>query len=144
MPESDGPENLKILKKRQLGVDCGPCRQTIELLPLGQRMEFSAIELSFLPFATAVKFFGSRLAKINWEQTPRNVPNVGGVVSIVWLRKTFKNFISLLVSKNWSQKLINGSYLNNGVTCVFDYIWFSICICIAIQHKERIKIYFLK
>ncbi len=28
MPRSDGPENLKILKKRQLGVDFGPCRQT--------------------------------------------------------------------------------------------------------------------
>ena len=46
MPGSDGPENLKILKKSQWGVDCGPCKQTIELLPLGQRMEFSAIQLS--------------------------------------------------------------------------------------------------
>ncbi len=38
MPGSDGPENLKILKKSQWGVDCGPCKQTIELLPLRQRM----------------------------------------------------------------------------------------------------------
>ena len=52
MPGSDGHENSKILKKSQLGVDCGRCRQTTELLPLGQRMEFSAIELSF--YADAV------------------------------------------------------------------------------------------
>ena len=45
MPGSYGPENLKILKKSQLKVDID--RQTIEFLPLGQRMEFSAIELSF-------------------------------------------------------------------------------------------------
>ena len=36
MPGSDGPEDLKILKKSQLGVDCGPCRQKIELLPWGR------------------------------------------------------------------------------------------------------------
>ena len=28
---SNGPENLKILKKSQLGVDFGPCRQTVGL-----------------------------------------------------------------------------------------------------------------
>ena len=28
---SDGPENLKILKKSQMGVDCGPCRLTVGL-----------------------------------------------------------------------------------------------------------------
>ena len=31
MPRSDGPENLKILKKSQLGVDCERCRQTVGL-----------------------------------------------------------------------------------------------------------------
>ena len=31
MPRSDGPENLKILKKSQLGVDWEPCRQTVVL-----------------------------------------------------------------------------------------------------------------
>ena len=35
IPGSDGPKNLKIFKKSQLGVDFGPCRETIELLPLG-------------------------------------------------------------------------------------------------------------
>ena len=47
------------------------------------------------------------------------------VLSIVWLRKTFKNCVSLLVSKNRSQKLINGSYLNNGVTCVLYFPVFA-------------------
>ena len=31
MPGSDGPENLKILKKSQLGVDFEPGRQTVGL-----------------------------------------------------------------------------------------------------------------
>ena len=31
MPGNDGPENLKILKKIQLEVDFGPCRQTVGL-----------------------------------------------------------------------------------------------------------------
>ena len=31
IPGSDGPENLKILKKRQFGVDFGPCRLTFGL-----------------------------------------------------------------------------------------------------------------
>ena len=31
VPGSDGPENLKILKKGQLGVDFGPYRQTVGL-----------------------------------------------------------------------------------------------------------------
>ena len=31
MPGSDGPENLKILKKGQFGVDFGPCRQAVGL-----------------------------------------------------------------------------------------------------------------
>ena len=41
-----------------LKVDIGPCRQTIELLPLGQRIEFSAIELSFLPLRRRSSFEG--------------------------------------------------------------------------------------
>ena len=37
MPGNDDPENLKILKKSQLGVNCGRCSRTVGL---------SAIELS--------------------------------------------------------------------------------------------------
>ena len=40
--------------------EIGPCRQTIELLPLGLGMEFSTV-------ATAIKFFKSQPAKMNWD-----------------------------------------------------------------------------
>ena len=45
MPGSDGPENLKILKKSQLGVEFGPCRETVG---------FSAIEVEKLESDDAV------------------------------------------------------------------------------------------
>ena len=48
-----------------------------------------------------VEFFGSLPTEI--LNTTRCA---GGGVSIVWLQKTFKNFVSLLVSKNRSQKFI--------------------------------------
>ena len=50
-----------------------------------------------------------------FEIGPRDVPNMGGIVNIVWLRKTFNNCVSLPTSKNRSQKLIKRSYLNNTV-----------------------------
>ena len=103
-------------------IKIGQCRQTIELLPLRQRMEFSVIQLSSLPLWRRLSFSGPDQRR--WIETPRDVPNVGGVVSIVWLRKTFKNCVSLLVSKNWNQKLINRSYLNNReFACVFAYVY---------------------
>ena len=100
MPGSDGPENLKILKKSQLGVDCGPCRQTIELLALRQRMEFSAIELSSdysvekLSSDHGVEKLGSdnNVEKLGSDHDveigPRDVPSVG----VSMIRKIFKNF----------------------------------------------------
>ena len=52
------------------------------------------------------------------------MPNVGSVVSIVGLQKTFKNSVSLLVSKNQSQKLINGPYpYNRESACVYVYVY---------------------
>ena len=40
-------------------IEIGPCRQTIEFLPLGHReFSFSAIELSFLPFRRRSNFAG--------------------------------------------------------------------------------------
>ena len=77
MPGCDGPENLKILKKRSWKVVIETCsrqlcslpfRKTIESLPLGHR------KLSSLPWSRVVgvstlrhtvKFFGSRPAKMN-------------------------------------------------------------------------------
>ena len=84
----------------QLKFDIGPWRQAVE---------FSAI-------------FGVSTSE---DELRSETPRDWGGVSIVWLRKTFKNCFSLLVSKNWSQKLICGSYLNNGVHLC---IWIRLCI----------------
>ena len=86
-----------------------PCSWRLTLDHAGRQLSFYhwGIEnwvlchwVDFSTVAAAFKFFGSRPAKMNWEQTPQDVPNVGGDVSIVWLRKTFKNCVSLHVSKN--------------------------------------------
>ena len=84
-------ENLRILKKRQLKVDIGPCRQIVEFSAIGAESWGSTV-------AAAVKFFGSRPAKINWDLKHHKLHV--GEVSIV------KNCASLLVLKNWNQKLI--------------------------------------
>ena len=49
------------------------------------------------------------------------------VVSIVWYERLLR-ILPLFVSKNRTQKLINGSYLNNRIACVLE----SACICIWI------------
>ena len=77
---------------------------------------FSAIELNFWP----LRRVPTREDELR-SKTPRDVPNVGGGVSIVWWWKTFKNCVSLLVSKNQSQKSINRSYLNNSVLLYLYY-----------------------
>ena len=68
------------------------------------------------------------------SKTPWDVLNVGGDVNIVWLRKTFKNCVSLFVSKNRSQKLINvfvPEQRSRLCICfemyfVFDFFWMCI------------------
>ena len=62
------------------------------------------------------------------EIGPRDVPNVGGDVSIVWYERLLR-IVSLLVSKNRSQKLIQRSYLNNGVRLCFVFPCIYICMC---------------
>ena len=59
------------------------------------------------------------------SKTLWDVPNVGGGVSIVWYGRLLGT-VPLLVHKNRTQKLINSSYLNNGVACVFAS---SACSC---------------
>ena len=72
-----------------------------------------------------LRIWGPTMVLRNWGWTSWGTES-WGIVTIVWLRKTFKNCVSLLVSKNRSQKLIKLSYLNNGVawvfvfTCVFE------------------------
>ena len=97
MPGSDGPENLKILKKGQLGVDFGPCRQTVG---------FSAIEVDSMKLSSdhGVEKLRAdygveklRLVHEMCRALGRCLPSM--------IRKTFKNCVSLLVSKNRTQKL---------------------------------------
>ena len=62
--------------------------------------------VEFSTVAVVDKFFGSRPAKMNWDlKHHKDMLNVGCVVSIIWLRKTFKNCVSLLVSKNRIQEV---------------------------------------
>ena len=110
---------LRILKKGQLKVDIGPCRQTID---------FSAIGAESWVFYRCGVGYVFRVPTSEDElrsKTPRDVPNVGGGVRIVWLWKTFKNCVSLLVSKNRSQKLINAfaSEQQSLPVSVFEYIF---------------------
>ena len=74
------------------------------------------------------------------EIGPLDVPRVGGVVGIVWLRKTFKNCVSLLVSKSRSQKQINAFVSEQQSPPVSTYVfcigfvfvlrlYLSFCIC---------------
>ena len=74
----------KLGSTMELKVDIRPWRQTVE---------FSAV-------AAAVKFFSEDELR---SKTPRDVPNVGGVVSIVWFRKTFKNCLSPRVKEPISE-----------------------------------------
>ena len=55
LPRRDGPENLKILKRRLLGIR--PLKDIVEILPLRLAVEFPC----------DVKFFGSRPAEMNWD-----------------------------------------------------------------------------
>ena len=131
IPRSDGSENLKILKKSQLRVDCGRCRQTVEVGVWPWCWEVGvwpgSWDFEVGPWKTIVEFLplGHRVGF--WP--------LKDVVSIVWYERLLR-IVSLLVSKNRSQKLINGSYLNNGVACVFEsaycVLYFPVFACITV------------
>ena len=97
MPRRDGPENLRILKWRQLGIR-----------PLKDVVEFSTVGI-------VVKFFGSRPADINWCAA-----HWGGV-SIVWLAK---NWVSVLVSP-WTEgrNLLTVRIWNERFRLCFGYVY---------------------
>ena len=113
----------------------------------GRVVEFSAIEAVSWVFG---RCGGGKVFRISTgrdelrSKTPRDMVNVGGGLSIVWLRQTFKNWASLLVSKNRSQKLIKRSYLNNRIRLfllVFAYIYIQyMCTCICI-HMYVVYVY---
>ena len=124
-PEEMGWEFWKILKKIQLKFDHGVEKlrsdHAIEDLRLdhaGRQLSFCHWdrELSSLPLSWVFyRCGGGRVFRVPTSEdelrskTSWDVPNVGGVFSIVWLRKTFKNCVSLLVSNKRRQKLINRS-----------------------------------
>ena len=93
MPGSDGPENLKISKKSQLGVDFGPCRQTVGL---------SAIEADSWSWGTTmmVRSWGTTMMVRSWG-SDHEVEKLrldhemcrtlgGGEVSIVWYERPLR------------------------------------------------------
>ena len=133
IPRSDGPENLKILKKSQLAVDFWPCRLTVGLSAsmTNSWIWGTTMKLRSWGLAMVLRSWVLTMKLRNWDWTTRYGERLD-VVSIVWLRKTFKNCVSLPVSKNRNQKLINGSYLNIGkFACVFAYVnvlLLSICL----------------
>ena len=78
-----------------------------------------------------LRSWGPAMMLRNWDWTTRCTKR-WGVVSIVWLRKTFQNCLSPLRS----QKLINSSYLSNGVrllSLVYLCIRVRLCFCICIR-----------
>ena len=78
--------------------------------------------------AAAVKFFGSRLAKMNWDLKHNEMCRALGwcLHNMIW--NNFRHCVSLFVSKNRTQNLINRSYLNNRAAC------FCTWICILYLH----------
>ena len=127
MSGRDGPGNLRILKKSQLRVEIGPCRQRVELSTV----------------AAAVKCFGSLPAGMNWHLKHHAMYRTLGVgFSMVWLRKTFDSCVSLLVSMNWIQE-IDKPFVSEQQSppvfaciciCLYSPVFCTcICICIVIQ-----------
>ena len=106
MPGSDGPENLKILKKSQLGVDFWPCRQTVGL---------SAIEADSWSWVPT-------MVLRNWYCAER-----WSVVCIGWCERLLR-IVCLFMSKNWSQKLLNAFVLEQwSHLCIWVCL---LCFCI--------------
>ena len=87
-------------RQLKLGVDCGLGRQTIESLPLGHREGVLCHRVEFRPWSWKVDF---RPCCWEIEIGPRDVPSVGDVVSVVWSRKTFKNYLSPRVEEPKSE-----------------------------------------
>ena len=122
MPGRDGPENLRILKRVSWSWDWTMESNT---WGLGHWVE----ELSF-----------SDLNRQRWIEilNTTRCPERWGGVSIVWLRKTFKNCVSLLVSKNQRQEVnkpvrIWNKRVRQCFAFVVDCIWICICSTVVID-----------
>ena len=71
-------------------------------------------------------------AKMNWEQTPRDVPNVGVLLAV-----------SLFMLKNWSQE-VNKMFVpgkKSPPVCICICIWlYMYCICITVFNSKSLCI----
>ena len=76
-------------------------KTVVEIRPLWRAVVFSTVEACGWVFRISTGRDEFEILNIT------RCAERGGGVSIVWLAKTFKNCVSLLVSKNRSQKLIN-------------------------------------
>ena len=133
MSGSDGPENLKILKKSQLGFDLGQCRKTVAL---------SAIEAESWSWGLTI-MVRSWVRQCCWEVEYRpwfwDIDIGPWNASSVWVLLTLYDYeillriVSLLVSKNRTHKIIiKRLYVNERVrlcfclricTVVIDGLW---------------------
>ena len=113
-PEAMVRRIWKFWKRDSWKVDFRPCRQRVEL----SATETDSWEVEFRP--------GSWDFEVGpWKTIVEFLPLRHGVgfrplkdvVSIVWLRKTFNNCVSLRVEE--SPEVNKRSYLNNGVAWVF-------------------------
>ena len=84
------------------GFEIGPCRQTIEFLPLN-----GVLCLEFSTVAASVKFLGSRPAKMNRDLKRHEMCRTLRVVLAYYDYERPLRIVSLHVSKNRNQKLIN-------------------------------------
>ena len=104
------------ITRQEMGLECGWCharkRWSWEYEDFEKRvvkliLDHGGWEVEFRPLEQRVEFFGSLPAEMNWDLKHHEMcQKLRGGVNIVWLQKTFKNCVSLLVSKNRSQKLI--------------------------------------
>ena len=116
------------LVDRQLG--CLPLRQPVEVGARTWRWEVAVRpwcwEVRTRPWCWEVRPGSWDFEVGQWKKIVEFLPlghRVGfrplkNVVSIVWYEKLLR-IVSVLMSKNRSQKLINGLYLNNGVASIF-------------------------
>ena len=157
MPENDGLRIWRFWKRRQLGVDCGPVELVVYWGPVQLIVEWGPVELeSWLGPCRALKLskdhgveklksdHGVQQISIDRDLKHYGMRSVfvgsnqafGSFAWIEWLRKTFKNSVSLSScrrSELRSQEVNKRSYLNNVVASVFEFaLYFCICICTVV------------
>ena len=109
-----------------MGLECGwrhaqkRCAENLE--------DFEKDSVEFWPWCREV---GDRPWCWKIEIGPRDVPSVGGAVSIVWYERLLR-IVSPLVLKKWSQKLINAFVPEQRSRLCFVFPCICICICTVV------------